>query len=173
MKRVIAVFLCVLLMCAALTACGGGTESSASTTGGQPTTGSPAAYTYVLNGVTLAVNAEMAPLVDQLGEPTSYFESESCAFQGMDKVYTYGSVVISTYPEAEVDYILSIELKDDTVSTSEGISIGDSKEDVIAVYGEATTQTDTALSYETGDCVLAFILKDGKVSGITYTADVL
>lgn len=130
----------------------------------------PDTYYYDMKGTIVTVNAEMASLTDALGEPTNYFESESCAFQGLDKVYTYGSVVISTYPKDGVDYVYTIELKDDTVSTKEGICIGNSKDEVIAAYGEPTTENDTAISYEKGDCVLAFIFDGDSVTNITYTA---
>lgn len=127
-------------------------------------------YVYTLNGVEVFANEKMSAIVDQLGEPTSYFESESCAFQGLDKVYTYGSVVISTYPQDGEDFVYTIELKDDTVETAEGICIGSSKDDVVAAYGIATSETDTALTYQKDDCVLAFILDSDSVTNITYTA---
>lgn len=127
-------------------------------------------YVYTLNGVEVFANEKMSAIVDQLGEPTSYFESESCAFQGLDKVYTYGSVVISTYPQDGEDFVYTIELKDDTVETAEGICIGSSKDDVVAAYGTAASETDTALTYQKDDCVLAFILDGDSVTNITYTA---
>ena len=65
------------------------------------------------NGTQVVLGAEMKPIADKLGKPTKYFESQSCAFQGLDKVYTYGGVIIRTYPENDVDYVLSIELKDE------------------------------------------------------------
>jgi hypothetical protein len=130
----------------------------------------PTGYYFTLNGVTVSVNAAMAPIAEALGEPTSYFESESCAFQGLDKTYTYGSVVISTYPVDGEDFVYTIELKDDTVETTEGICIGSTKDDVTAAYGTASSETDTALSYEKDDSVLAFIFDGDSVANITYTA---
>lgn len=127
-------------------------------------------YVYSQSGVDVAVNGLMSPIVDAWGEPDKYFESESCAFQGMDKVYTYGSVVINTYPENDKDYVLTIELKDDTITTAEGIYIGSSKADVVATYGDATSETDVALVYEKGECQLTFFFEDDCVTNITYAA---
>ena len=127
-------------------------------------------YVYSQGGLNVAVNGEMAPIVEAWGEPDKYFESVSCAFQGMDKVYTYGSVVINTYPEEEKDYVLTIELKDDTITTAEGIYIGSSKDDVVATYGAATSETDVALVYEKGECQLTFFFEDDCVTNITYAA---
>lgn len=159
---------------ALLCACGSSAagDSGNAESGGQSagTTAASSGYTFELNGVTIAMNAEMAPIVEALGEADSYFESESCAFQGLDKVYAYGSVQISTYPVDGVDYVYTVVLKDDTVETPEGIMIGSATEDVIAAYGDADTQTDTALSYTKDDSILAFILDNGTVTDITYTA---
>lgn len=127
-------------------------------------------YVYSQGGVDVAVNGSMSPIVDAWGEPDKYFESESCAFQGMDKVYTYGSVVINTYPEDGKDYVLTIELKDDTITTAEGVYIGSSKDDVVAAYGTAVSETEVALVYEKGDCQLTFFFEDNCVTNITYAA---
>jgi hypothetical protein len=188
MKKMSAIFACAALAML-LCACGSGdsgNDSSAGTGNTETVTGTetssagaentetgtetPSGYYFTLNGVTVSANAKMAPIAEALGEPTNYFESESCAFQGLDKVYTYGSVVISTYPVDGEDFVYTIELKDDTVETTEGICIGSTKDDVTAAYGTATTETDTAYSYEKDDCVLAFIFDGDSVSSITYTA---
>jgi ABC-type oligopeptide transport system substrate-binding subunit len=188
MKKITAVLACAAASAMLLCACGSsdaGTDNSTAdtTSAGTETTGTegqtaassdvtgtPDGYYISLNGVLVYANAEMAPIAQELGEPASYFESESCAFQGLDKTYTYGSVVISTYPVDDVDYVYTIELKDDTVETEEGICIGSSKDDVTAAYGTATSETETALTYEKDDCVLAFIFDGDSVANITYTA---
>ena len=41
------------------------------------------------------MNTDVAPVIEALGEPLHYFESESCAFKGLNK-YTYGGFEIST-----------------------------------------------------------------------------
>lgn len=170
MKNIVRTILCALVLSLALTACGGNAAPAATEGADSATQQSGGGYTFTLKGVDISVNADMEPLAQQLGEPADYFESESCAFQGLDKVYTYGSVVISTYPKSGKDYVLVIELKDDTVSTAEGVSIGDSKDTVTAAYGTPTKESAAALSYEKGDCVLAFLLDGDTVSGITYTS---
>jgi hypothetical protein len=193
MKKMTAILACTAASAMLLCACGSsdaGTEGNTSGSGstvsteadssaeGAESTGAddsasvaaPTGYYFTLNGVTVSVNAAMAPIAEALGEPTSYFESESCAFQGLDKTYTYGSVVISTYPVDGEDFVYTIELKDDTVETTEGICIGSTKDDVTAAYGTASSETDTALSYEKDDSVLAFIFDGDSVANITYTA---
>ena len=161
-KSVLAALVCALAIGALLAGCGSGN-------GEQTVTVSK--YAFDLNGVAVAVNADMAPLAEALGEPSGYFESESCAFQGLDKVYTYGGVIIRTYPQDGKDYVLSVELKDDTVPTREGVTIGADRQDVLAAYGQPGDETAGALRYVDGDCTLAFIFTDDTVTGITYTSD--
>ena len=51
----------------------------------------------VFRDVEIVPGAEMQPVLDRLGEPRKYFESESCAFKGLDKVYTYAGTGIVAY----------------------------------------------------------------------------
>lgn len=121
--------------------------------------------------VALAVDADCAEAIDLLGEPASYFETESCAFQGMDKVYTYPSFVINTYPKDGADMVMSIFLMDDVFTTAEGAYIGMSVDEVKAIYGEPTAEADASVSYEKGGCALAFMYDaDGYVTAITYSS---
>ena len=132
------------------------------------TTDAEKGFTLTYKGAEIVVGDNMAPLLEKLGEPTKYFESESCAYQGLDKVYTYGSVVIYTYPDKENDYVLSFEIKDDTLSTAEGIYIGDSKDKVAQVYGDPSSTTDSSVSYVKGNVTLSFIFTNDSVNSITY-----
>lgn len=179
MKK-LAVLLCTALLASSLcVACGGSGDSSNKNSEAQSEQQQGGAqeekvegFAYVMNGTEIIPNAKMEPIVAALGEADSFFESDSCAFQGKDKVYTYGSVVINTYPENEVDYVYTIELKDDTVSTAEGIYVGSSVEDVKAKYGEPKEDTGVALVYEKGTSTLNFSYEDGAVTSIVYRANV-
>jgi hypothetical protein len=124
-------------------------------------------FEFTKSGVTVAMNAPAADLVEKLGS-YSYFESASCAFNGLDKQYDYGSFVLTTYPIDEVDYVNSVELKDDLVKTAEGVAIGSSEDDVKNAYGDPATAGD--YSYTKGDSKLLFVIKDGSVSSIQYIA---
>lgn len=133
-------------------------------------TAAPEGFGYTLKGTFVVPDMKMEGLKDSLGEPTSFFESDSCAFQGKDRVYTYGSVVISTYEVDGVEQVYTIELKDDTVETDEGVCIGSSKEDVKAAYGTPTTESDTTMNFNKGKTSLAFIFDGDSVSYITFSA---
>lgn len=141
--------------------------------GGMGQSGATAGYTFVSNGVTLPVDADAAALVEALGEPKTYFEAASCAFEGLDKFYTYSGFEIDTYPLDNKDYISLIILKDDSVTTPEGAAIGISKDDVIKTYGSDHQEQGDLIIYEKGGMKLCFIIQNGSVASIEYRSCIL
>ncbi len=115
----------------------------------------------------VAVDDDMKDVLERLGEPQKYFEAASCAFEGLDKTYTYSGFVIVTRPDGEEDYVNSIRLTDDSAATREGAYIGCTADYVSSIYGEGE-RTDTLLYYEKGDTSLNFVLENGKVTSIEY-----
>lgn len=157
LKQFLCLWLCLLALFA-LAACGNDTD---------PRTDH--VYTFRKGNLTIAVNAEVAPILDTLGQWKDYNESPSCGFTGMSKLYTYSGFEIETYPNNEKDLVYMIQLYDDTVSTPEGIHVGSSASDVKAAYGTPTTESSTALTYKGNGMYLRFLLKtDGSVSKIRY-----
>lgn len=63
------------------------------------------------------MNEKAAPILEKLGEPMEYFEAESCAFEGLDKIYTYSGFELHTYEMKGTDYVASVMFLDDSVST--------------------------------------------------------
>lgn len=120
-------------------------------------------YVFEAEGVRISVDADVEPLVEKLGEPDSYFEAASCAFEGLDKMYTYGGFRIDTYPDKEKDYVADIMVTDDSVVTLEGIRIGDTADQMKEVYGEDCTEETNMYSYEKDGMKLYFITDDGGV----------
>lgn len=130
-------------------------------------------YAFQYNGVTVSVDGNMAPVLEGLGEPAGYFEAASCAFEGLDKTYTYGSFEIVTYPQGEKDCVSTIILKDDTVSTAENISIGSSLENVTNAYGTDYTKQGNMLVYRKGGMRLCILVENDTVTSIQYFSTAL
>lgn len=129
-------------------------------------------YVFAVQGVTVAVDSDAAETVAALGEPLSYFEAESCAFKGLDKMYTYSGFEIETYPTDNKDFVSNIRLKDDSVSTVEGLCIGDSLEKVQQTYGGGAEENGMVV-YEKDGMKLCFIIKADEVASIEYRSTVL
>ena len=131
-------------------------------------------YYFEVNGVKFTADTKSQVFLDACKEAKHYYEAKSCAFEGMDKVYTYDSYEITTYPKGDSDYIASIVLKDDTVTTAEGIYISSPKEKVLSTYGENYTEKNGAFVYSSGGMELRFIFdsNDACIS-IEYASTVL
>ena len=131
-------------------------------------------FTFVYEGTSIPMNTPIEPVFDILGEDYVETSAPSCAYQGMDYTYTYDHLIVRSYTndvEDETSMVCGIEFRDDTVFTNEGISIGASRDDVIATYGEADTDSEGGLIYDNGEISLTFFLEDGVVVGISYTLD--
>lgn len=171
-----------------LTACGGGSAPSnggaedpapvvEETVGGGTVeeTGAPSGdgYVFTAAGTEVVIDAEAVPVIAALGDPDSYYEAASCAFEGLDKYYTYPSYEIDTYPdEVGVERISYVILRDDLVETAEGVCIGDSAEKVESVYG-AGDSDGASVTYEKDGMRLMFLFEDGAVTSIQYQTEVL
>lgn len=125
-------------------------------------------YAFTYNGAVIEMDVDAAPVIEQLGEPDSYFEAPSCAFEGIDKIYTYGSFELDTYPKEEKDYISSIIFKDDIITTTEGIGIGESVDKMEEVYGTDWTDEDGMAVYEKDGMKLCFIIEDESIISVEY-----
>lgn len=150
----------------------GGTQEGQQDSG-QGGAASGAGYQFTAKGVTIEMDADAAPVLEQLGEPVSYFEAASCAFEGLDKTYTYNGFELDTYPTGDKDYISMVVLKDDSVATPEGIAIGDTLEKLTQAYPEGSKQGDNMLVCEKGGMKLCFILQGDEVKSIEYRSTVL
>ena len=123
-------------------------------------------FTY--NGTKITLGAEAAPIIDALGEPRSYTEAPSCAFEGLDKTYYYGSFYISTYPLDGKDYIYNLWFADDGVATDEGIRIGSTQSQVEDAYGKECFNGTTSFVLTKGQSRLMILIEDDTVSSIRY-----
>ncbi|NLK26758.1 MAG: hypothetical protein GX306_00215 [Clostridiales bacterium] len=129
-----------------------------------------AGFEFEYNGVTIPLNVDVAPILEELGESMDYFEAPSCAFQGLDKIYYYSGFELSTYPLDKKDFISSINLLDDTVTTKEGIYLGATLDDVISTYGEEYSEENGFYTYTLGETQLTFVVENDVVTAITYLA---
>ncbi len=127
-------------------------------------------YEFVFNGVTIAMHSKMEPILEKLGEPMEYFEAESCALPGMEKIYTYSRFEILTYEKEGVDYVLSVVILDDSVSTKEGIYLYSDLDSLIEKYGDDYTKELNTYKYESGQSQLVFLVEDDEITSIEYLA---
>lgn len=179
MKKPLFPLSAALILALGLTACGGG--DTPQTPAPQPSTpaaqssapaesqapAAPESYVFQTGTATVSIDQDMTEVLTALGEPQSYFEAASCAFDGLDKTYTYPGFQVITRPEGDKDYVNSILLTDDSVTTPEGLYIGSSSADVTAAYGEGDA-TSSSIMYTKDGVTLSFILENDTVVSIEY-----
>ncbi|WP_435162920.1 hypothetical protein [Paenibacillus glycanilyticus] len=157
----------------ALTQTEGAAASPASTpASGTPEQASSNGYVFEANGIPIPMHAEAAPILKQLGKPQSYFESQACAFPGLNKIYQYSSFDVYAYEKDGVDYIASVILFDDTVATKEGVTLFNKKSDVIKAYGDKFTNNLNLYVYDQGKSQLRFVIENDQVTSIEYLAKI-
>ena len=169
MKKIIAL-LAVLCMVFSLAACG--TPQNTEIKGTTPDVGNPGdpeAYYFTHKGTDIRLNGDMEVILNALGEPKSYTEETSCAFEGLDKTYTYDSFIIQTYPRGDRDYVYMFWFLDDLVKTPEGIRIGSTQAEVDTAYGAEAFNGKNAYVLKLKNYTATIILTDGLVSSIQYT----
>ncbi len=175
MKRKLLTVGLVAAMSASLMACGNSSDTKviesdntqAAVAENDNTTTSEG-YTFNYNGMDIPVDADVAPIIETLGDANSYFESPSCAAEGIGKLYTYSDFEIQTYPDGDVDRVLYVLLKTDNVATAEGIDLSSSKDEVIGAYGTATEDDGSFLIYEKDGMKLKFIFDGESLISIEY-----
>lgn len=127
-------------------------------------------YYFEDNGKKITLGAEYTSL--NLGEEKDYYEVQSCAFNGMDKIYTFDNYEVHTYPENSTDKVLSVYFLNDQVSTTEGVKIGDSMDKMVETYGDEYEQLDTQYTYTKGLTQLKFIIENNAITSIEYNYNV-
>lgn len=133
----------------------------------------------VYDDIELQVGSSFADVKSKLGEALDIYESESCAGLGIERVYTYDGMIITTASEAEdsdsndiddfesSERIHSIQLLDDSVKMNHDIAIGSKAEDLIEVYGTPGKETNYAYHYYGENETVAFLLQKYQVISIT------
>ena len=125
-------------------------------------------YFFEARGVTVRVGDDADNATTALGEYNSLYLSPSCAVSGVDQMYVYNGFRLTAYPEADKHVIYIIELTNDTVSTAEGVSVGDTRQKVLSIYGEPYESVGESVRYTGRDCILQFIIREGRVTSIKY-----
>ncbi len=173
MKKLIAILLALVLVLG-LAACGGG-NAPANNSGSKENTvpsgndkSSAEDYYFQKGDLKIHMQDPAAPVLEKLGQAKSSYEAPSCAFDGMDVIYSYPGFDLMTYVKDGQGIVSGVVLRDDTVETIEGICIGSDKAAVEKAYGKFADGANN-MKVVKGSCELLVILTDGVVSSIQYT----
>ena len=159
-KRSVMKFSACLLAFLMLTAClGACTESSG---------GGGATYSVLVGEISIAPDMDMASVLSAIKETPKIRESSACPpFTGVEKLYEFSNIKITTYAEQGKDLIMSIFLKDDSLTLS-GVKIGSTVAEMEAALGTAYVQSGNGLYTYTSasGAKLKCIVKNGAVASV-------
>jgi hypothetical protein len=127
-------------------------------------------YYFDYNGTPVYLGDLMSNVLEALGTENEFYEAPSCAYDGMAKMYVYGGFELATYirDASDADRLYSITFFDDSVMTAEGAYIGQSFDDVAALYGDGYEEIPGAYLYSKDGAVLSFTVEDGEVTVSQY-----
>ena len=187
MKKIIAIMLSVLMLLA-LTACGepadkpadttteavgdttGDTTGAADdTTAGQDTDNLEPGFFFTFEGVELTPGQAFDAAA--LPEANSVYQVPSCAIEGTDNVYNYGTIEVTAFDDGNGEVIYSVYIMDANTPTNEGLYIGDTLDHIVAAYGEDYTREGNQITYQKGDTLLIIILGGEYVQSIDFRWD--
>lgn len=124
-------------------------------------------YKFVVNGQTIYLNEEASTL-SVLGDALETVEKESIVYNGTEKIYQYDGFSVHVVPVDGKDIIEGITISSASVTTEEGVKIGDEISNVTSVYKDASESKDSIYMTTLGETSLRFIELDGKVAAINY-----
>ena len=164
MKRILA--LCtVILLIFALVACDGGKDND--TNKGNDINKGGNDYSITYNGQKVEVGVDAKTVISKLGEHTCV-DGEACGTDEKDVIYTFSGMEIETHVNKDGEIVRKIEIINDSLKTDKGITIGSTRDEVIAAYGKNYTEgTGGALRYEGDASAIEFYFGTaGNVSNI-------
>ena len=95
----------------------------------------------------------------------SVYEVPSCALEGTDNVYSYGSYEITAFNGGEKEVVYSVFFVEPDVSTPEGLANGDDLSKAKELYGECK-EDDAAWVFTRGNTELYVIAEDDVIVSI-------
>lgn len=123
-------------------------------------------FSFTFQGIKLTPGAAFVP--DAMPKPDATYEIPSCAFEGVDTVYSYAALEVTACGPVGQQQIYSVFLVDVNTPTGEGIYMGDTKAMVIAAYGSGYVENGTEWVYTKGNTTLHLLFQGDTIISIEY-----
>lgn len=106
---------------------------------------------FKLDGNEFPLYSDAAKLREQLSGEYEMSEAVSCMFEGMDRTFDHGDIIITTVPDGDLDLMDEIYILDGDYTTTKGIGIGSKLQDVKAAYGDKFIDDGFVITYPLGE----------------------
>ena len=126
------------------------------------------AFALPLGNFIIYMDQNIQEVIDTMGEPLGVFEAPSCAFDGIDRIFSFPGLQIHTYPQDGDDFIHTVSVRDDSILTQNGIYLGNSWDSVLSAYGNDYQHAYGMFTFTKGVTTLSIFVEDDMVVAITY-----
>jgi len=126
------------------------------------------AFALTVGDFMIYMDQNIQDVLNAMGEPLGVFEAPSCAFDGIDRIFSFPGLQIHTYPLDNGDFIHTVSIRDDSIMTQNGIYLGNSLDSVLAAYGNDYQQEFGMFTFTKGVTTLQFLVEYDMVVAITY-----
>ena len=123
-------------------------------------------YGFVFQGVELVPGEPFA--AEDFPEPQYSYTQTNSVLGGYDTFYNYVDVEITVHDDGKSAVIRRVIVISPDLKTPEGLSLGDSLEQVTKLYGDINTKDGDIWLFSKGKTALAVLTQDGFVAGIEY-----
>ncbi len=124
---------------------------------------------FAANGKTFGIYDKVDDVLAAIGDPSGTFDAESCAYQGKDYFYYFSGFELTTNDFDGIQRITLISIIDDTVAIPQGVKIGMSLDEALALMPNDYTQSTGIYSFTDGSCLLRLRSEEGVITGIEYS----
>ena len=95
----------------------------------------------------ITADSQVSSLLEAFGENYEMAEAVSCVYTGLERTYSYGDLILYTYPGDDgAEHLMEAYAAADA-KTSRGVAIGSSLKDVEAAYGADYTKAGSTVSF--------------------------
>lgn len=124
-------------------------------------------FSVKIDDVVIALGDDFNLALKNLPEADDIEEANTCIGSGLERVYTYGDVVVYTNVGDKDSIVYTIELKD-TAKTLGNIGAGSKLKDIEKVYGKAYTAEAGVYTFSLEQKEMNFYMTNGEVETIDY-----
>lgn len=134
----------------------------------------------IIEGKTYRSSENVNTLLKVLGDNYMYSEAISCAYDGLDKSYSYDNIDVYTYPDKDIDRVSEITIYGGDAETGKGLKVGDTVKRMEELYGTGYSEEGITLIYEippkqanAEGASLYVTVEDDIIKSIAITAELL
>ncbi len=118
-----------------------------------------------INNEKIRIDDKIDEVKSKIGDPITEEIIGDCFFNGNgeDKSFNYDGFYLRAYSKTKEYLLFEIKATSDKITTSKGITVNMSLDDVIAAYGENYEQSGNYYYYRINNQELSFLITDNKI----------